>query len=675
MPATAAAPTENLDRPQGVMHRSLSGEIRRVRMDGEGEDAAHRYEFRASSEEAVEMWPGVMEVLDHGAEAVRLDWLASGNAPALKMHDRYSQVGVVEKAAIEGRSVAVTVRVSPSQKDLIADLEAGIIRNVSIGYRVHAEFLEKRETDDEGYTTRATWRVTDWEPTEVSFVSIPADRSVGLGRAEDDDLVKRRVKFLEDRLRAETNTTMPTEAPTTTEPARAENPPSAPASAAPKAQGITAADRADIQKEERARVAGILAAAEKARASNLGDHADTAQKFISEGRSVGDFNQHVLDNIPQGGNVSQRDLGVSEKEAKRYDLNKVINGMARGDMRGCEYELEVSDAVKERNGKDNDRVAIPLDVLMRGYIPRDSRQRDLVSVTLSSSGQTDTGSKLVETDLLAEMFIESLRESTPVLGLGVTMIPGLTGDVSIPKELLTPDFYWVAEDAEPTEGDATFGSVDLEFKTVAARIPFTRQAMKQTTPNLEGVLTRSLRIGLGIAIESAIINGAGSSTVPQGVLGMSGIGDVTTGGTVTLDDLLALEEALGNANANVASAVTVTNSRGKRRLFSAKKDAGSGVFLAERDGAGRFMTDIGPGVVSNNVPSNLTDGGDPATLDRSAIIHGVWRSYVVAMWGGVELARDTATKAPTGGVVLRVFQDLDGTVARAGEFAAIQDLS
>lgn len=669
MPATTEPkPPKNLDRPEGVLHRSLSGEIRRVRMDGEGEDDAHRYEFRASSEEAVEMWPGVLEILDHGKDSVRLDWLASGNAPALKMHNRYEQCGLVEKAELDGKSVKVTVRVSPSQEALIKDLEAGIIRNVSIGYRVHAEHLESRETDEEGYTVRATWRVTDWEPTEVSFVSIPADRSVGLGRSEDAELVKRRVKFLEDRLRAETNKTMPKDAPTTpTEPARAEQTPSAPASA-PKSTGITAEDRASIANEERARVAGILSASTKARESGLGDHADTAQKFISEGRSVADFNEHVLDNIPQGGNVTQRDLGVSDKEAKRYDLTGVINGLARGDMRGLDHELEVSDAIKDRCGKSNERVAIPLDVLMRGYMPKDARQRDLVSVTLSSSGQTDTGSKLVETDLLSELFIESLRESTPVLGLGVTMIPGLTGDVSIPKELLNPDFYWVAEDAEPTEGDATFGSVDLAFKTVAARIPFTRQAMKQTTPNLESVLTRSLRIGLGIAIEKAIINGAGSSTVPEGVLQASGIGSVTSSGTVTHDNLLELEEALSESNANVAEAVTVTNSRGKRRLFGAKKDAGSGLFLAERAEGGRFMTDIGPGVVSNNVPNTID-------TDKSAIIHGVWRSYVVAMWGGIELARDTATKAPTGGVVLRVFQDLDGAVSRAGEFAAITDLA
>lgn len=656
MPATSEAP--KLERPQGVMHRSLSGKINRLRAEGEGEDKVYRYEFRASSDAAVEMWSGLFEVLDHSDGAIRLDWLNSGNAPLLKMHNRHEQVGVVESARVEGNSIIVTVRVASSETKLISDLEDDIVRNVSIGYRVHAEKLTERITDENGNTVRVTWTVSDWEPTEVSFVSIPADRTVGLGRGENAE-VESRVKYLKSRLRAEPNTTMPNEAPTTTEPART-----------PTATGITTTERDDAVKAERLRIAGITAAANRAAEHNLGDHQAAAQKFIEEGRSVADFNAHVLDNVPKAGAVTQRDLGITEKEAKRFDLRKLIDGLTRGDMKGCEYELEVSDAVKERGGKSNDRVALPLDVVMRGYRPHDERLRDLFSVGLSGAGQNDTGQYAVETALLADMFIESLRADSVVLGLGVTMLPGLTGDVTIPKELVNPSFFWVGEDTEPTEGDYELGQIALSFKTVAGRVPFTRQSLKQTTPNIESLLTNSLRRGIAIAAGSALINGTGLSGQPLGVLGTSGIGAVTTSGTVTHDHLLELEEDLGLANADTANAVTVTNSRGKRRLFAAKKDAGSGIFLAERTQDGGFVTDIGRGVVDNNVPSNLGVG-----TDKTAIIHGNWRSLLVAMWGGLELTRDTATKAATGGVVLRVFQDMDCVVSRAAEFAAIQDLT
>ena len=159
------------------MHRSLSGEVRRVRADSD-DDTAIRYEFTASRNSPVEMWGRVFEILDHSEDAVRLDWLNSGNAPMLGMHSRYDQVGVIESARLDGNKIIVSVRIAPSQKDLIADLDAGVVRNVSIGYRVHDEKLESREQDENGNTIRSTWRVTDWEPNEVSFVSIPADRSL-----------------------------------------------------------------------------------------------------------------------------------------------------------------------------------------------------------------------------------------------------------------------------------------------------------------------------------------------------------------------------------------------------------------------------------------------------------------------------------------------------------------
>ena len=56
------------------MQRSLSGPITRVRMDEEGEENVHRFEFKASSDEPVEMWGNPFEILDHSPEAVRLDW-------------------------------------------------------------------------------------------------------------------------------------------------------------------------------------------------------------------------------------------------------------------------------------------------------------------------------------------------------------------------------------------------------------------------------------------------------------------------------------------------------------------------------------------------------------------------------------------------------------------------
>jgi HK97 family phage major capsid protein len=61
--------------------------------------------------------------------------------------------------------------------EIFRDVIDGVRTKVSVGYRIHELVLEK-ETEDV-----STYRVTDWEPLEVSIVSVPADATVGVGRS------------------------------------------------------------------------------------------------------------------------------------------------------------------------------------------------------------------------------------------------------------------------------------------------------------------------------------------------------------------------------------------------------------------------------------------------------------------------------------------------------------
>ena len=116
--------------------------------------------------------------MGHNADEVRLDWLASGNAPLLLQHNHNQQIGVIERASLEGSRGTAVVRFGNSAlaQEVREDVDAGIRTNVSVGYRVHDMVLE-RETDG-----KESYRMTDWEPYEVSIVSVPADQSVGTNR-------------------------------------------------------------------------------------------------------------------------------------------------------------------------------------------------------------------------------------------------------------------------------------------------------------------------------------------------------------------------------------------------------------------------------------------------------------------------------------------------------------
>ena len=123
-----------------------------------------------------------IEVLGHADGEVNLDRLNSG-ATVHYNHSRRREdrIGVVEKAWIDGSRGHAVIRFSdrPDIDDIWSDIENGLLRNISVGYRVHAR--EIVQTDSDGI---ATYRVTNWEALELSVVDIPADPTVGVGRAE-----------------------------------------------------------------------------------------------------------------------------------------------------------------------------------------------------------------------------------------------------------------------------------------------------------------------------------------------------------------------------------------------------------------------------------------------------------------------------------------------------------
>lgn len=115
------------------------------------------------------------EELDTSPTAVRLDRLNSG-APVLDAHQRGSvaaQIGVVVpgSARMQGGMGIATVRLSdrPEIASIISDIAAGVIRNLSVGYTVHAYDIT-RQTG-----RRPIYRAVDWEPFEISFLPVGFD--------------------------------------------------------------------------------------------------------------------------------------------------------------------------------------------------------------------------------------------------------------------------------------------------------------------------------------------------------------------------------------------------------------------------------------------------------------------------------------------------------------------
>ncbi|TKZ20829.1 peptidase U37 [Shimia litoralis] len=118
----------------------------------------------------------------------------NGGAPLLNAHGAFDLgdvIGVVERAWIEaggietgGEGPVGRARVRFSERadvaPIWADVQAGIIRNVSVGYSVRAFEI----SEEEGRVP--LWRAVDWQPMELSAVPVGADAGAGFRSPSGD---------------------------------------------------------------------------------------------------------------------------------------------------------------------------------------------------------------------------------------------------------------------------------------------------------------------------------------------------------------------------------------------------------------------------------------------------------------------------------------------------------
>ncbi len=130
-----------------------------------------------------------VEVLGHGAGEADLARLNS-SAPLLYNHDRSerdNRIGVVERAWIENNRGHAEVRLSKRAEveGIWQDVRDGILRNVSVSYRINERKLQEEHKDKPDL-----YRVVSWTPMEISLVDIPADSTVGVGRSAEDETTR-----------------------------------------------------------------------------------------------------------------------------------------------------------------------------------------------------------------------------------------------------------------------------------------------------------------------------------------------------------------------------------------------------------------------------------------------------------------------------------------------------
>ena len=151
------------------------------------EENGNVFELSFSSEEPYMRYFG-SEILDHADGACDLSRLNEIGV-VLFNHDRDKVIGKIENAWIEENRGKAKIKFDSDDdaKVIMEKVATGTLKGVSVGYVIdNYEVVEKGKTSTDGRFEGPCYIARKWTPLEISIVSIPADSTVGVGRAFEE---------------------------------------------------------------------------------------------------------------------------------------------------------------------------------------------------------------------------------------------------------------------------------------------------------------------------------------------------------------------------------------------------------------------------------------------------------------------------------------------------------
>jgi len=341
------------------------------------------------------------------------------------------------------------------------------------------------------------------------------------------------------------------------------------------------------------------------------------------------------------GEKKERNPNDIPVDKQRYSLMRAINAMVTGNWEKAKYEREISLQIADNLGKEARGLFVPLTI-----------QRDIMA-TKPGTGLSDAGA-LVGTDHRDDLFIDSLKASSFVVANGAHVITRLVENLDIPRSLGGITFTWVDENGEGSESAMNLDSVAMKPKTITGSVPITRRLIKQSSPAVEELILNDIKSGIALSIDKAVLRGAGG-VEPTGILNTTGVNTVTIAdtdkGVPTFAEAVAFETALADDNALVDNAIYVTTPAINGAMKTTPIDSGSGIMLN-----------------TNNMVNGYKAIGT-TLMPSKKVLFGNFGDVIIGMWGTMDIVADTATMASKGGVVLRVFQDIDIAIRHPQSFA------
>ena len=640
----------------------------------EGHNDQYEFEIAFSSEQPYQrqFWDEqnqemvvLDEILVHTPEAVDLSRL-NNNAPLLFNHNFDNHIGVVCNARIDadnvGRALVKFSKHGTLANDIRNKVIEGTMEKISVGYDIKEYHIDY---------TKGQLIVTKWAPFEISFVTVPADDSVGLNRSLNTitvnleakrDMTKEQIEEIKEEQEAAQVEETPVEEnkePEVEETQErqveenkedenledgkdAEHPESVDddSSTVREAEEVKEErEAAPVEEEKIEEVAerseeDELEIREIARELNINDE-ELKRALAIKDMTPEAFRTKALNNLVNAQRNNEQQIKDSKME-KTFDLNNVIRSLVDGEALGAneaEFSAMAATATMQRG-----RAARGGSV----FVPT-------AAMRAAADGNTKaTLTAVTDEKLLNDSYVAMLMPQSVLGRLGVKVLSGLTSPTAIPKMTASSveSFGFVDENGAAPEGKAEFANVKMAPKTFAGGNPISRQSLK-TVPGIATLITDHINQAVRVKLEQLILSDKENARGPAGVIKqLVDASRVEKKAAFSYKDFLKEIAKLTDAGVPAQAIKFAMSGATAAELESTLKDNGVSGYIIEN---GKLA---GYDVVTSGV------------IPVDHIVLGDFSAITIGEWGGLELDIDDTTYRAQSAIVPRIWVDLDYVVTQ-----------
>lgn len=604
------------------------------------------------------------EILVHTPEAVDLSRL-NNNAPLLFNHNFDNHIGVVCNARIDtdnvGRALVKFSKHGTLANDIRNKVIEGTMEKISVGYDIKEYQIDY---------AKGQLIVTKWAPYELSFVTVPADDTVGLNRSLNTitvnlgakrDMTKEQIEEIKEEQESAQVEETPVEenkepkVEETQERQVEENKEDENLEDGKDAKHPESVDddSSTVREEEEVKEEREAAPVEEEKTEEVAERSEEDEeeiRAIARELNIDDeelkralaikdmtpeaFRTKALNNLV---NAQRNNEQIKDsKMEKTFDLNNVIRSLVDGAALGAneaEYSAMAAGAAMQRG-----RAARGGSV----FVPA-------AAMRAASAGNTKADlTAITDEKLMTESYIEMLMPESVLGRLGVTVYSGLNSPTAIPKmtKSSVDAFGFVDENGAAPESKAEFANVKLSPKTFAGGNPISRQSLK-TVPGIATLITDHINKAVRIKLEQLILSDKANDRGPAGLVKqLVDANRVTKKAAFSYKDFLKEIAALTDAGVPAQAIKFAMSGATAAELESTLKDNGVSGYIIENGKLAGYEV--------------VTSGVIPA----DHIVLGDFSGITIGEWGGLELDMDLTTYRDRGAVVPRIFVDLDYVVAQ-----------